>query len=244
MQTAEKAKLLDALNTSESALRNAVADVPNQLSQTRPAPDRWSILENLEHLVVLENLIHGRFVSAPRLPEETYDPTREEAILNRVPNRSVKIKGSETVHPKGQFASVADALAAYRQIRYKLEKLIDDLGPELRRIEMKHPILGTISGYEMLLVVAAHAERHTIQINEAKSILRGQPAWRLSLAVARLLREVIAGPLLKRLPAPDTYNAAAYICILHNKMQTALLPRLQMNSLESPQIGIAAVSIR
>jgi hypothetical protein len=42
----------------------------------------------------------------------------------------------------------------------------------LRKLEIDHPVLGSISGYEAALVIAAHRLRHRNQIEEIKAALQ------------------------------------------------------------------------
>ena len=53
------AQLLIELEDSRSALANAVAGVTEEGSRRKPAPDRWSVLECLEHVARVEERFLG-----------------------------------------------------------------------------------------------------------------------------------------------------------------------------------------
>src|SRR3982750_3756815 len=56
------------LDASRAALRAAVDAVPSDLRRQRPAPDRWSVNEVLEHLSLVEGLFARRIGDAVAAP--------------------------------------------------------------------------------------------------------------------------------------------------------------------------------
>src|SRR6266404_1963218 len=50
-------EVLSYLDTERSALREAVELVPAELRDQQPGPDRWSVAQVLQHLVIIEKRI-------------------------------------------------------------------------------------------------------------------------------------------------------------------------------------------
>jgi hypothetical protein len=136
----------------------------------KPAPDRWSVAEVVEHLVLIEGAVHGivgNLSKAPATPAE-FDARRIDAmVLAKVADRSTKYPAPEAAVPTGRW-SPEDALAHFLAARDESAVLLKST-PDLRGHIVPHPVLGPMDGYEWILAVAAHSERHTQQILEVKA---------------------------------------------------------------------------
>jgi hypothetical protein len=144
----------------------------------KPAPDRWSIAEIVEHMVLAQDLILGpirdQLAKAPAGGER--DIARVDAIvINQVPDRTAKFQAPDVLQPTGRWEPQAalDRLAKnYAQLREYLEKT-----PDLREHVIEAPPLKAVSkgaydsmdGYQWILAAAAHVERHTKQILEVRA---------------------------------------------------------------------------
>ena len=95
----ERQKALDLLIRSRHALLDAVEGVTEQQARWKPAPERWSILEYVEHLAVSDDALVElveRSLQSPARPEtEEQRRAREQKIrdtpmprgVNRAPGR-------------------------------------------------------------------------------------------------------------------------------------------------------------
>src|SRR5437870_4758993 len=71
----------------------------------KPAPERWSIAEIVEHVVVVQDRVLGpvreQLASAPPAPAG-YDYKRvDTVVINHFPNRLSKFQAPEFIHPSG-----------------------------------------------------------------------------------------------------------------------------------------------
>jgi hypothetical protein len=142
----------------------------------KPASGGWSIAEILEHLVLVENA----FVNAvgPQLSKNS--PT-ELARGRRLPDallvdsvgrdRSKRHKAPVPVSPTGRW-SRTETLERLVAGRAETTEFLSS-NPELRHRAVKHPGLGLLDGFQWVLFLAAHTERHMRQIFEVK----GEPAF-------------------------------------------------------------------
>src|SRR5689334_15077924 len=112
-------ELLHHLDTTREILSAAVDSVPSALRETRPAPDRWSVANVLEHLGRVEEQLTRLLTK--RLAESrdagAMSPTtRASSVLESIDHRQLldrtrRITAGERVLPSGTLDSSA-ALAA------------------------------------------------------------------------------------------------------------------------------------
>ncbi len=166
------------LDAARAALRDAVEAVPRPLRQQRPAPDRWSVNEVLEHLSLVEGLFAGRIAAAigaaqaAGLPSERGPraslPQHIEAIL-------VDRGNARTAPPPAQPAGGMDdaaALAAVERSRAAMREVVAGAdGLALSTVRVDHPAFGTLSVYEWVELIAGHEVRHAEQIREIAATL-------------------------------------------------------------------------
>lgn len=163
--------LLDPLRRQLAAdretLRTAVEGVPADKRQQKPAPDRWSVADVIEHLAIVEErtaaMMQPLLSNVPALAGAgTVTPFDRTEIRDR----SVKVSAPEMIHPSG----TTDASAAWARLERSRAALLSivDLceGRDLAAIERTHPRLGKIDGYQWLASIGAHEERHAGQIVE------------------------------------------------------------------------------
>jgi hypothetical protein len=119
-------------------------------------------------------------VTGLRRPRPTGAPNREDVFLQVIVDRSRKIESPEGARPQGRFASLADAAAQFRASRDSTIRFVEQNMDDLRATEVTHPhpVAGDVSAYEMLIIMAKHAERHALQIAEIKN----SAAFRASMA--------------------------------------------------------------
>jgi hypothetical protein len=159
------------------ASRNGVVDAVKGLSEAqwkfKPAADRWSVAEVLEHLAVTEDLVHGILKDLEKAPAAAAgrDIKQMDALmLSRVPDRSTKAQAPDVLTPKGRWTpevALEHFLASRREVAAILRSNSD-----LRAHVVAHPAFGPLDGYQWILLVAAHSERHTKQILEVKGDAR------------------------------------------------------------------------
>ena len=163
-----------ALQYLESTKRN-VLDATKRLSEAqwnfKPAPDRWSVAQVMEHIAAAEDLLldttKEKVMTSPAgEPGRDFRKT-DEAVLMMVPDRSHKAQAPEPLVPNNRFGSPDASIKHFVESRTTTEDFLKST-PGLRDHVMDSPI-GKLDGYEFVLFIAAHSERHTKQINEVKA---------------------------------------------------------------------------
>ena len=179
--TADQTTLLTRLRESERAFVNA-ASVPDELAAVCPDANCWSVLQIIEHLGITERGMFSRLQTA----EVNTGATNfefDEKITHLGRDRSNKRAAPERVHPAGRFASAKEALAHFRQARQETIDFVANCKDNLRRKKVIHP-LAEMDGHQLFLLIAAHAERHTRQIEEVKASPAYRAAQKSSLKTA------------------------------------------------------------
>lgn len=166
-------EILDYLDSSDRSLDDAVAAVPVSSRDRRPAPDRWSTAEVLEHLSIVERSVSElvrRELDAARARglgyDESTDPVVPKTPITKLLNREVKIVAGERSQPKAGLAwqAAREALAMARAGTRELVIASDGLA--LGELVMPHPALGPLNGHQWLVFLGAHEQRHAAQIRE------------------------------------------------------------------------------
>ena len=159
---------------------NAIIGVTKGLSDAqwtfKSAPDRWSIAENLDHIVIVQERVLGpvldQLVNAPAPPANHDCKIVDAFVMNHFSTRLNKFTAPEFVRPADQIVP-AELL---QRLQWNYARLMDRLEstPGLRQHAGEAAPLKAVSngayqmmdGYQWILAAAAHTERHAKQMLE------------------------------------------------------------------------------
>jgi len=91
----------------------------------------------------------------------------DAAVEAMIPDRSRKAQAPEPLVPNNRFGSPEGSLKHFLESRETTEQFLRSTAG-LRDHVMDGPV-GKMDGYEFILFIAAHSERHVKQINEVKA---------------------------------------------------------------------------
>ncbi|HET9181287.1 MAG TPA: DinB family protein [Candidatus Angelobacter sp.] len=167
----DKEVLLTLLSASRERFLSSFVDVTEQQAHVRPERDRWSVIETVEHLTMAEATML-KLLSRPRRPRPATAPNREEVFLSPGADRSRRLESPDGARPRGRFATLAEARAQFSSVRAGAIEFVRENSEDLRAFEVTHPhpAAGNVSLYELFVLIARHAERHAMQIEETKGI--------------------------------------------------------------------------
>ncbi len=154
----------------------AAAAVPEPCARIRPAEGSWSGLEVAEHIVLSDREMLERYRDAG----ENAHPVHRHAerfIAGVGRDLSNRRQAPPHVHPTGRFASLAEALQQYSRNRAEIVHLVESSDEDFRTKRALHPVM-EMDGYQMFLLIGAHSERHTRQIEAVKGSARYRAANR------------------------------------------------------------------
>src|SRR5450432_3234485 len=123
-------EVLEYLDTTRSDLTQAVDDVSAARREERPAADRWSVAEVLEHLTIIERriirMLTGRIAAAKAAglgPEVETESVLDSIDRTRVADRSRPVTAPEAVQPQAG-GDAALARSALEQSRTSLREAV------------------------------------------------------------------------------------------------------------------------
>jgi uncharacterized damage-inducible protein DinB len=164
------------LESSRDKLLAAIDGVTEDQANFKPAPDRWSILQLVEHLATsdpgLMSLIQKALASPaqPELVDQVHKHDRRfMGELKPLP-RGVN-KAPEFLQPKSAYSKLEEAKEAFLKHRAATIEYARTTQDDLRDHFAQHNVLGPMDGYQWLVACAVHVESHTLQIEEIRTIL-------------------------------------------------------------------------
>ena len=168
---AEKEKALQYLETTKKNVLEATKGLSEAQWNFKPAPDRWSVAQVMEHIAAAEDFIRGMLkekvmIAAGGDAGRNVKKT-DDAVLAMVPDRTTKAQAPEPLVPTNRFGSPDGSIKHFVESRAATEDFLKT-ATGLRDHVTDSP-MGKLDGYEFILLIAAHSERHTKQINEVKA---------------------------------------------------------------------------
>ena len=148
MTPAERAHLIESYGQAYEKITAALAEFPQAMWQWRPAPDKWTIHENIIHLADSEAHSYARcrkFIAEPGSTVMAYDQNR----------------WTEQLDYHGQ--SVEDALELFRLLRRKSWLLLRTLPDVVWAHTIEHPENGTMRFEDWLRIYENHTHIGSMQ---------------------------------------------------------------------------------
>jgi hypothetical protein len=172
-------ELIDHLASHRRSVHDAVAAVPPELRERKPAPERWSVAEVVEHLSLVEQRVAGvltMHVTAAR--EKGVGPdTNVGSVVASFANpanlvdRTHKIVAPKLATPTGTVDTTACTEALGRSRAAVVAALHNANGVSLENLMQAHPVLGTLNMYHWIVALGLHDARHAAQIREIGQLL-------------------------------------------------------------------------
>ena len=173
-------EVLDFLAEQYEVLRSAVDTVPVALRDQRPAPDRWSVGEVLDHLARVETGITKRLeesIDAARAaglgPERDATPVLPTVNVARILDRARPVTASVSMLPPPDAVAASAWTSLAEGHDAVVAMLVAADGLALSDVVVPHPVLGALNVYQWAVFIAAHEARHASQIAEAGPVLGG-----------------------------------------------------------------------
>lgn len=167
----ERLFLKAKLAASESQLLHLLATIHDDQWTFREQAERWSLAENLEHLVLFEGFIRRMVTKILSEDPSSKRPSPVDDVhviaLREVGN--AKITAREIVRPRGTLGSPSEMLQSFQSERAQTIDVVSNTDGDLRAHFFAHLVLGELDAYQWLLVIAQHTERHIAQMKTVMS---------------------------------------------------------------------------
>ncbi|WLD92735.1 DinB family protein [Alkalihalobacillus sp. AL-G] len=146
-------------------LLSAIDQIPEGKAHRRISEDSWSIVEVLEHLILIEKVITKNFVKALNQQEDHETPQHPVHLSARP--RPV-VEAPDYVVPAGRYETIAEAKGALHQSRIKFKAVLENIEDQsiLDKRSFPHPIFGEMQLAQWIDFIGYHEQRHRKQIEE------------------------------------------------------------------------------
>ena len=171
MTRAERAELIDLLNKSEKEFLQAVESLTDQQWSFKPGPDRWSVAECAEHIVLAEAMLFETATESLTGPsDEKWDATlgKTEMLRRALPNRSTKVDAPVAIRPQHGMTR-QQLMARFKEQRARVLAYVQETEAPLKSHTAANPFFGPLNAHQWLLYIPLHHLRHNLQIAEVKT---------------------------------------------------------------------------
>ena len=168
---ADKDRALQYLESTKKGVLEATKGLSDAQWNFKPSPFRWSVAQVMEHIAASEDflreIVEGQVLKAPAPPDRDIKQL-DEKVLSTIPDRAIKASAPAPLRPTNRYGSPDAALKHFLESRAKTVELLKTRD-DLRAHAVDTALGGKLDAYEWILVIAAHSERHTKQLNEVKA---------------------------------------------------------------------------
>ena len=172
LTAADRDRAMQYLETTRQAVLDATAGLSEAQWNFKSAPDRWSVAEVVEHIAAAEDflmaMVTNQVMKGPARPAGDDVKAIDDMVVAKIPDRSKKAQAPEPLKPTNRFGSPQASLKHFTDARAQTEAFLKT-HDDLREHAIDSPMGKKLDGYEWVLFVAGHSERHTKQINEVKA---------------------------------------------------------------------------
>jgi DinB superfamily len=159
-------------DTKDAAVRST-KDLSEAQLNYKATPEKWSVKECMYHIAGAEKLLWSAFEGAmkgPANPEKRAEiKVTDESFVKMIQDRSTKFPAPEPIQPKNTgYTSLGEAIEDFKKHRGDHIKYLRSSTEDLRNHVVQMPF-GWVDSYQLCLMIAAHSNRHTQQMDEVKA---------------------------------------------------------------------------
>jgi len=174
MTAQERDLLVDLLVSSQQRLVAVTVGLSDDQWTFGPGPDRWSIAECAQHLVLSEDallgIVRNQVLEAPANPDGAPSARgRDGIVVAAMRDRSQRLKTFDFLEPRTTSSSPATFVNQFLTRRAATLEYTRESADNLHHHFAPLGPLGDLDGYQWLLLLASHTDRHVAQIEEVKA---------------------------------------------------------------------------
>ena len=169
----DPANLVALLRDSAASFLDSFRGTTEPQFRFKPAPDRWSIAETAEHVIVAETgsskLIRGKLLREIATADQLAAAIGgEDRVDQRLAERGKAFPAPDFVLPTGRWQTVREMVEVFEESRGATIDFLLTSGVDLTKHVAPHPALGPLNGLQWGYFLVRHAERHVGQIEAVK----------------------------------------------------------------------------
>jgi len=158
----------DSLKLKLEALLQRLESLPGESLSFKAGPDKWSVVEIIEHLVIAEKSLLEQLsahIPVSRLDPAAKTPEKHQTVI-KVMARDIEVDvPHESLEPHGNIA-LEDLINQWNNIRAKLPGLLAEIKPEKKDDPVfQHPYGGPLDITDTLQFFEVHFDNHMRHID-------------------------------------------------------------------------------
>jgi hypothetical protein len=175
----ERSFVIGMLEENSKKFLSDIEKVSETQWRYKPAPDQWSIAEISEHITLADGLLLSRIQDCLKLPADSSKANaligKENSMIEQLKDRTQKARAPEVLVPTNRYATKKELIAAFKLEREKTIMYVKNTKDPLKSHVQSHRLYGELTGYQWLVMIPAHANRHIAQLEEVM-LLKDFPA--------------------------------------------------------------------
>jgi len=172
MTAEERAKAIKYLKDSHAETLAMIENLSEAQLKFKAAPEKWSVLEVAEHIMLAETLIFSQvekaLASPPNSEWEAKTKGKTEIIEKAIVSRATKVQAPEAIVPSSKLTR-DQVIKGLKEGRAKTLKFAEETQVPLKTYTAENPFFKTLNAYQWLIYVPLHNIRHNAQIAEVKA---------------------------------------------------------------------------
>jgi hypothetical protein len=174
MTNEERTQLIQYMKDSQKEFVAAVSSLSDEQWKWKPAPERWSVGECAEHIMLSETALFSKAQEALKNPPssdwETTTGPKTAILLQVMAPRLGKAQAPEEIQPTGKFTR-AQIMVQFAEVRARSLTFVETTDIALKEHVTAHPfpIFNPLNAYQWVLYIPLHNMRHDKQIEEVKA---------------------------------------------------------------------------
>jgi len=169
----EREAAVRSLTKSRAVLVEAVEGVSDEEARWKPSPERWSILEYVEHLAISDDGLIDlvkKVLASPATPESAEEREARIAKIASTKMERGMNKAPERLQPKAKFANLQEAVAGFLEARERTLEFARTTDGDLKNHFAPHSVLGPLDALQWLLANKDHVHTHSAHIKELREL--------------------------------------------------------------------------
>ena len=163
----DRERLIAHMNMTSSWFIDEISGLSQPQLDFHRAPDTWSIMEVIEHVVLVGPIYWKDLQNALKGPRIDQDLSSHDVeILWYGINRAFRDPAIPSERPKGQLRDLQAGLDTYRKQHGQLLEYVKTTKDDLRGHFVDRQ---RSDAYQWALLISTHEQRHILQIREIKA---------------------------------------------------------------------------
>lgn len=175
LSPADRDFAVEYLNATHQNIVDLVEPLSDEAWNFTPEDGGWSVANCLEHILSTESSFFQ--MAQGYMSQSEADPDFESSVsdgvlIGMMANRGTRVQTAEQFEPSGKWSTKQEMLDELEASRSRLISFLSDSKQNLRDHKANTPF-GEIDTYQVFLLVGAHSQRHTFQMQEVLGEMEG-----------------------------------------------------------------------